>query len=383
MPSRAVRVRPLVHALVLVTAAVLLNLVLLRLYERRPHTPDAREKQAAYLRAPGAWDLLFLGDSRTYTDFDPDRLDPLLGTHSLNLAYWAHWFPTQYASFRELIPHIPPGTIVVWSIGEQNFRAVSNTVNTAYSIRPWLLPRYVEWGYAVTDLQDNVAGGMLDAIPAHALRDPLRHYLASRMQGLGAASAAVSVATDEPGGGAGTGGAVTAGLDAYERLRAVYEADPRVHRVRAWVDEGHVTSIEVLTRRGFYLRDEIDTTFFRRKQAEMAAHTDTLTTAYVAEPRYWKTFLAILDEFQRHHVRLVVDRVEEAPYHYARGSDRRRIDAFMADVQREVERRGYPWVSVDWTRFVDADYFDYNHLNRRGVERFTPLFAAALAPHLR
>lgn len=381
MPPRAVRVRPLVHALVFVTAAVLLNLVLVRLYERRPHTPDVREKQAAYLRAPAGWDLLFLGDSRTYTDFDPDRLDPLLGTHSLNLAYWAHWFPTQYASFRELIPHIPPGTVVVWSVGEQNFRASSNAVNAAYSIRPWLLPRYVEWGYAVTDLQDNVAAGVLDVIPVHALRDPLRNYLASRVQGLEAGAPAS--ATEETGGGSGAGGAITAGRDAYERLRSVYEADPRVYRVRPWVDEGHVTSIEVLTRRGFYMREEIDTTFFRRKQAELMAHTDTLASAFTAEPRYWRTFLAILDEFQRHHVRLVVDRVEEAPYHYARGSDRRRVDAFMAEVQHEVERRGYPWVSVDWSRFVDADYFDHDHLNRRGVERFTPLFAAALAPHLR
>jgi len=386
MSDRVTAARKLVYVLWMLAVAVPLNLTLVRLHRDRPHTIDAREKQAAYLRAPAGWNLLFLGDSRTYTDFDPDRLDPLLGTRSLNLAYWAHWFPTQYASDRDLIPHIPPGTVVVWSIGEQNFRAPNPAaVNATYPIRPWLLPRYVGWGYALTDLQDNVAGGLLDAIPTHALRDPLRRYLAARTGTLGS-GAAVDVdagGAQAPGAEPATPAPTMPGLAEYQRRRLAYLADPEVARVRAWIDEGRVTSIEVTTRRGLYLRDEIDTTYFRRKQAQLAAGSLPMKGPWTADPCYWNTFLGILDEFQRHHVRLVVNRVEEAPYHYAVGENRRYVDEFMDHVRHEVEARGFSWISVDWSRFSDADYFDYNHLNRRGVERLTPLFASALAPHLR
>jgi hypothetical protein len=52
-------------------------------------------------------------------------------------------------------------------------------------------------------------------------------------------------------------------------------------------------------------------------------------------------------------------------------------------VRAVVEARGIPYVRVDWDAFSDADYFDAYHLNSRGIARFTPMFAAAVAPALR
>ncbi len=42
------------------------------------------------------YNLVLLGDSLTYTGLHPEFIDPLLGTRSVNLAIFAHWFATQY-----------------------------------------------------------------------------------------------------------------------------------------------------------------------------------------------------------------------------------------------------------------------------------------------
>src|ERR1044071_8369711 len=62
-------------------------------------------------------DVIYIGDSRAYCGIHADLLDPLLGTHSLNMASFANWLPTQLALVRDLVPKIPKGTTVVWSIG--------------------------------------------------------------------------------------------------------------------------------------------------------------------------------------------------------------------------------------------------------------------------
>ena len=45
------------------------------------------------------------------------QIDPLLGTHSINLSYWAHWFPTQYPSFQDLVPRLASGATVNFRVG--------------------------------------------------------------------------------------------------------------------------------------------------------------------------------------------------------------------------------------------------------------------------
>jgi hypothetical protein len=248
----------------------------------------------------------------------------------------------------------------------------------------WDVPLYVSWGYALTSLQDNVASGILDVLPAHALREPLRRYALARLMShapvntAGGEVAAGATAADFSTAANGLGNAAE-----YRRLQAYYAADPTVSRVRPWIDGGRITSVEVITKRGHYTRIELDSLYFRDKQRELEAQVVAATGEGSHSRAYWNTFVGTLDLFQRHHVRLVVNQVEEAPYQYAVGQNRAVSDAFMSRVRAEVERHGFPYLCVNWQGFRDADYFDYNHLNQRGVERFTPMFASALRPLLR
>ncbi len=95
------------------------------------------------------YNVIYVGDSRTYCGMDPELLDKLLGTKSLNLATFAHWFPTQYPSFQDIVSFIPYKTIVVWSIGHQNFRQVHKIINTTYHIGFDNLFKYLRLGYSL------------------------------------------------------------------------------------------------------------------------------------------------------------------------------------------------------------------------------------------
>jgi hypothetical protein len=47
-----------------------------------------------------------------------------------------------------------------------------------------------------------------------------------------------------------------------------------------------------------------------------------------------------------------------------------------------VEGHGLRYVRADFNRYADSDYFDYNHLNSRGIEKYTSELAALLRPHM-
>jgi hypothetical protein len=361
------------------------NLLLIDRMRHAPHTVDAKEKLARFAKDGRQYDLVFVGDSRAYCGFDPELLDPLLGTHSINLSYWAHWFPTQYPSFQRLVPLLAPNAIVVWSIGHQNFRAVDGAVNTTYPIGLANVPRYLRWGYATTQIEDNVASSLLDGIPAHAYRDRIRRGLdgvAARfvprggIAGGGQPLGEGAVSEVSPGAGA------LAHQSEFDSLRAALAHDPAIERVRPWVDGGEITSAEVSKVRGNYTRVEFDPGYFRARQAELARELHPTDAPFTASAEYWNTFAAALDLFQSRHVHLIVNEVEEAPYHYA-GPDAERYRGFMRGVRRYVEGRGIPYVRVRWEDFDNADYFDYNHLNSRGIARFSPMLADSLRPRLR
>jgi hypothetical protein len=365
------RWRPILAQLMwLAVFAIPPNLALLYVAGRTVRIMDVREKIARFANDRGRYDLVFVGDSRTYCDFDPEQIDPLLGTHSFNLAYWAHWFPTQYPSFQDIIPLLEPGTVVVWSIGHRNFRPVQATVNTAYPIGLGNVGRYLRWGYPPSAIEDNVASSFLDVAPVHAQRDRIRSLfplLTIPFVPSGAGGSAVSLENQSR----------------YDALKAQLELDKTVERVRPWIDGSTVTSIEVLKTRGNYTRIELSPSFFREKQSELAQGIRPLPEGFTASPEYWNTFVGILDLFQSHHVRLIVNEVEEAPYNYDIAANAEASRSFMREVRSYVERRGIPYTRVAWEEFGNDDYFDYNHLNSQGIARFTPLLAAQLRPYLR
>ncbi|MBI1796069.1 MAG: hypothetical protein HYR74_03345 [Candidatus Eisenbacteria bacterium] len=353
------------------------NLILLRYAARTSHGGSPREKMERFARDRHRYNLVFVGDSRTYTDFDPGQLDPLLGTRSFNLAHWAHWFPTQYASFRDLIPLLDSGTVVVWSVGHQNFRPVDATVNAAYPIPVVEVPRYLGWGYAFPAIEDNVASSFLDGLPVHAKRDRIHAFLGTltpQLRARAAGGPAPALENQAP----------------YDSIARTLAADPAVERVRPFVDGSLITSAEVFKLRGNYTRVELAPAYFRGKQRGLAetkarelAEPGRRDEPFAPAPEYWNTFAGALDLFQRHHVRLVVNEVEEAPYNYAIGGHDGGYRAFMRRVRAYVEGRGIPYTRVAWEAFADSEYFDFNHLNSRGIAHFTPLIAAQLRPYVR
>jgi hypothetical protein len=350
-------------------------------------TGELRARLAAYLDRPTDHDLLFLGDSRTYCGLHPDRLDPLLGTRSLNLARWAQWFPTQYPFLQDLLPVVPAGTTIVWSIGHQNFIPIDETVNTAYPVGAGNLPRYLHDGFSLQELRRNlmvwspltqVPGrgeqwrAQLDAVLAQEAWRPSPPAVAPVTPIAPVATATAPAPAPAP--------ALDPGLEATRR----WEADAETARVEQVVADGRVTSLAVHRRRGSYLRVELVPEFFRTKQAEAAeAAKKTPPAAFELHPAYWALFLDTLELLRASGHRVIVNELEEAPYTYGSPAARASCRRFMDEVVRpEVAARGFAWVRADLDRLRDEHYFDWNHLNAEGVAVYSPLLAEALRPHL-
>lgn len=374
--------------------------------------PDLKGQQARYLRHAERYDLVFLGDSRTFCGIDPLRLDPRLDTHAINLATMGHWFPNQYAQMLELVPRLPPGTTVVWSIGHVNFNRSEQPFNHTYPVGWRNIPRYLALGYRWEQLTENLkrdAPAWFRTVPGLGfyvetlrLNTTLHRYLAAPLgrppsaPGDDAPSGIEASAAQQ-----GSGGLPELGreerryfadlpspwppgnLDAY--LALAHRRDgPEVQSIRPWMEGGRITSAAIVTRRGNHVRIEIEPAYFRARQREMAAHLEPAPArAFEPDPARWRTFVAILDLFAGHDVRLVVNELEEAPYFYRDPGRAEHYRGFMRDrVRPFVESRGVPYVRTSLEQLDDADYFDFNHLNDRGIDRFTPMLAEALRPYL-
>lgn len=348
--------------------------------------PGVQAKIDHYWRHRDDYDVIFVGDSRTYCGISPTELDPLLGTRSFNVSTLAHWFPTQFASLQDLLPHVPRNTVVVWSIGHQNFRRVgAGEVNSTYPIGMRNVPRYLRWGYPWSSIRANV----IDYFPGLRLYSRRAHLraLLEALWGRPLRSGGSATATELV--------AEKTSFDESEILpRSIssQEVERRMAEIRAkpstmWVEPFYsgpaVTSLSVFQRGGNYVRVELDEPYFRAMQGELAAHLKPEPVdRFVADPEYWQAFLGIVGLFDRYGVRLVVNEFEEAPYHYQIPHNRDLYRNFMNDIRRFFESRGTPYVRVDFERLQDDDYFDYNHLNSKGIPVFSRMFADALRPHL-
>jgi hypothetical protein len=317
-----------------------------------------------YQAHAGDYNLIFIGDSRTYTDVHPELLDPLLGSSSINLSTFSDWFPTQLPMVQDLAPSIPRGTTVVWSIGTQNF-VDSIGVQRVYPVGIANSLRFLSWGLPSTGLLDNIAY-YNPALYFFARRGNLRlgilNFLDRPLTLNGAAEPAPAD-------------------DAVGQLKKSYLADPRVARVDEVVDGANITSLVVYFLRGSYLRVELDQAYFRRKQQELSA---SLAEAIPEmRPHYWRMFEEILRIFKQNGVRLIVNEFEDAPFIYGSTEHRELFRAFMREtVASRVREEGAAYVRVDFDKLDDGDYFDWNHLNSKGVKTFIPMLAEQLRSHL-
>jgi hypothetical protein len=322
-------------------------------------------KTRYYLSAPERFGGVYLGDSRTYTDFHPELLDARLGLTTYNLAHWTNWFPTQYAQIDDIVGHIPAHAYVVWSFGYQQF--TEQPVTLAYPVGLRRVGEYLARGFDPCQIAANLANftpglnliearaGLLRAVEATLDRVP-RSFVAA--------------------------GAAAGGAEVEPELLARVRADPLTDIVELYRDDaGHLASIAVSLKNGAYMRYELEPTYYRTKQAEVARETENHPDSgrFIESAKSWALFTDVLRRFAAHRTRLIVNVLEEAPFRYDVPGSRDKSTAFMnGKVRAAVEAAGFPYVSVDFDRFEDADYFDFNHLNSTGVQKFSDMVAPLL-----
>ncbi len=349
-------------------------------------TDNLREKERFYRTYSSKYDLVFVGDSRTYCGIHPDLIDKNLGSHSINMARFAHWFPTQYPYYQDLVKNIPAGTTVVWSIGHQNF-VPATSIQPVYPIKLKNVPSYLIWGYSIESLADNLIH-----------YDPLTQLIAARTKMREALNGFMqkpvefnNAVAHVPNAGANPG-AVAAPVNTLkaeeQKLEAEYRKDPSVYGVCFPEEDGKIASVVLMKYGGSYYRIERDPSFFRRKQAETHAKvlSKPLPANFVFEPspEYWHTFKNTLELFKKNNIKLVVNEMEEAPHNYHNMQERAEYRRFMREqVEPCVRQLGFAYTRVDYSQFADDDYFDYNHFNSKGCDRYDKMLAEQLQPIIR
>lgn len=339
----------------------------------QPDAPNpigfGRARTAYYQADPRRFDMLFLGDSRTYCGIHADLIDKLTGRRSINLSAFAHWLPAQYAQLRDIVGDIPSGTIVVLSVGHQNFDPSS--IQRSYPISLANAARLVAMGVSPMALADNVAWAHRPqrlTAERGALRDRVLAFA-----GLREAPAPVAAIPGQ----ANIAAVPDALAGEAAALLGEWRGKPGVADAQVTIDEGRITSVAIIRTGGSYYRVETDPAYFRARQTPVK--TDPANFAWTPDPVRLRIFEAMLDLLHERGIATIVNEMAEAPHIY--GSDAMRAkyrDAMDRYIRPRAAARGFPYTRVDFDRLTDDDYFDYNHLNSRGIERFTPMLAEKL-----
>ena len=305
------------------------------------------------------YDLLFIGDSRTFCAVQPELIDNALGSTSFNLAHWTNWLPTQYPLVRDLATQIPKETTVVLLVGHINFQG--NKIFDKYPIGIFNIKEYEEMGFSLLELFDNMASF-----------NPFLRFFHKRatIRTIIFQTCDRSLYTLQP-----HSPSAPCRYGAYAKRPAVIS----VESVKA---EGKVRSLALYKNNGGYERIELDEAFFRNKQ-QIDLNKPVQLTPPNYDSRYIKLFKKILSSFKSAGTKLLVVEIEEAPYTYGFSTTR---DTWRKNlrsiIKKEVETNGYPYITLPLENIPDAGYFDHNHLNSKGIALFTPMLTKALASHI-
>ncbi len=344
-------------------------------------------KTQHYLSNPSQYNLIFLGDSRTYCAIQPDLVDAAMGTRSYNLARFSHGFPTQYAQVMDILHAIPQGTMVVWSVGHQNFNEPDD-IRRTYPIHLGQVPDYLHMGFRISELVDNVT-----------YFNPFTHFFARRgefRKSIMKAWKEVFLTWDQGQGMASDPTFDERGLAPEEQQKLREEMgyligqyqNAQSYAVRVLEERGMITSVVLYKRQGAYHRIELNKEFFRKKQEEaLTALGGALTgrdltqaiDAVGGEAKYLRLFEQILRAFQQRGIQLVVNEFQEAPFTYRSPMYRKAWSDFMKkQIKPLVERYGFEYTSVNFDALEDEHYFDSRHLNNHGIQAFTPMLVERL-----
>ncbi len=344
-----------------------------------PSEADIQTRVKSYITNPNNYDLIFLGDSRTYCAFHPFLLDRRLGVRSLNLSQWSNWLPTQYAIVDDIISEIPLSTKVVWSIGHQNFNA--SRIRSVYPIYVRRIPTYVRLGFSYSDLSENILA-FNPATWMYAHRARIRIEIENRLNNVNIkipyarsdvkdlSSQVINHMRDSM-------------ISANEIPTALVDLHPNILSQRSFYDDrGNIASIGYRLVGGSYLRHEVNPGYYRNRQialTDTSAEVENESLEFNVDERMWRIFIIILERLSERGISFIVNELQEAPYTYSETTMKSTRKFLREKVKPEVEKFGGQYISVDFSELENQHYFDYNHLNSIGVLKYTELFVEKIS----
>lgn len=332
-------------------------------------------KEDYYFQNTADYNLIIIGDSKAFCAFHPDQLDPVLGTRSLNLAHWSNWFPTQYSFIKNNIARFPKDTQIIWSIGHQNF--VKSKVNEVYPFAASTAFRLINKGYSASEL----LSASLSFSPAFALYGRSTQIFDK----INTLFSKALYKTQPPQGNVSSTPTESALIPAVKNIPQ--NKDPVTYWQQRdltgyldyyYDDKGNLASIGQYKKNGAYLRTEYKPDFYRQKQNKSSVSADEKFPQFTPHPQTWALFLEMLGLFKSHDLKITVNILDEAPHIYRSKNHYASYQSFLkGPVAQAVADRGFDFIYVDHSQLHDAHYFDYNHMNSHGVERFSQLFINA------
>ncbi len=375
---------------------IVLNLVTYYVLLKYQKTPEFKalncgslpEKFEFYKANKEKYKMLYFGDSRTYTNINNLQLDTLLNTKSYNIAMWANWFPNQYAFLQDLLPEIPDGTTLIYSLGHQNFSFAE--VQDAYPINADRIKEYYTWGFSSSDLKKPLRQSQTIPSPNLLLyhgevnnwfSKKLKKFLAVIFSGNRKQKEVLENNSNHQ---------VASAVSSFDILKNKLANLPEVEKIVDFKYHDTISSYEVYWRRGNYWRIELDSLYFRNKQRHnILANLKQMKLEnwqkFTIDERYWRNFEAIIALMKKHQKRLniIFNEVVEAPNQYLVNNRSIYEKVMDTKVKGYVQQNGFQYIKVYASDLPDHYYFDYNHLNNKGCCIYSARLADTLKSHLK
>ena len=339
-------------------------------------------KVDAYLAHKDSYRMLFIGDSRTYTDIQPRVTGPITGRTAYNLASFGLWMPVQYLEFRDVFGKIPPGTVVVWSLSHHNFMPIGDRwwIPGQYKFTLSDAAEYLQDGYPasriIREYEESPYSPVDRLVSARKL---LMRSLETRVWTRPAPSPSSPQPVDSR-----IASRAQMNQEAAVALLEALRQDHNVNIAAPVVNDGVVTSIETTRTDGGYDRILIDREFFLTQQRKLWPNhgEDRSGCQVVPNAVYMRTFSKILALISRYRLRVVLNYIEDAPGSWTSESDRRCARQFMADtIVPILAQHGIEFIAPDFypvIHFSNDYYFDDSHLITEGAALYSQMLGEEL-----
>lgn len=325
------------------------------------HVPGLVEKRKMWSQNKERFDLVFIGDSRTYLGIAPTYIEQSSGLKGYNLGFWANWLPTQVALIRDISKDLPKRKIIVWSVSHDTFKKRPGEVNTIYPLG--MSNAFSLWqnGFSIRDLSENVLR-FFPGLSLFVARDRLRMEMNTLLASNGSAAPSVDDTLFKQVAEAGK-----STLNAFAALPVI--------------SQNAVTAVDFYTDDGGLVRQELVSEYYRARQLE-ASRDLAPADHFQPDSVYVELFQSTLRWLKEHRIPVIVNEMELAPYHYGHGRSGESFRNFMTSLRADLEREAVPYIRVAFETYPNKYYFDFTHLNHDGVRAYAKDFVTAAVPYV-